>query len=1276
MTNDIVVEFACSVDENGKFKQYHVVNGSVFNEEYNETLDSATVVLSQIQEADRLLDIAPYQYARVFDMSGNTDFDTFYLVDNFNEKENNITEHVYGYTVNLMSETKFLEKIQCPSVTITHEVNEDGTITKKTILKHIDNYMKLFVPKMKFSDGDGTWSYQPLIKTDFWDVHVHELETQSIEGRWFTEIAIDTWQATSEVYIIDPVALNHLDEIEIYDITSEGTIDLTSTIVELDKVNAKFVCYAVTDRDPGDGYVIISFKYSYKTIKEEWKKFDIPCADLAFTTPTLRQLLTNLMLQVGCIPTVKNRTLSYLDFQIDAVPFGDTHNTINYISRSLSSDSYVNTLVNISENVLDSENEVICETLGFRDKNNVLLKQAENLYLETSLPIYKVNKCLMRGPGESKGYLSSSGNIYCQNVVTMNSGVGRPYGPWVFYGRSNVGSGMANIFFYMRTTISGLVGEVPDFTIKPQDNLIHFLGKKASGAYYIIESRELEDIEMNASTTTYDDRVEYYSAGNQQFFECRYLNVVFLDIPDGTVGYLLKGTIIDNASAEQAPVNDREFYFMHFDDSDTHVVYYPLGNFIDQPGFTNSTSYNLQKLSGAVAFYNLEGTIGFNTWDISSLVVENTQRQLLDTDFSKMVTVDMPVAADWTIHNLSKYIYGTVGYSIGAKRIEGFSNVLNVGSQTVTGWVKLDLPYIENLVKALGKNPAELSSKAIYDFFEGIYDAYSNIKDAASNVGSDVAYQCAQGGSLIDYQVLYYNASTDSFDQNASYFTSFLFDVYYQPLNSFNLSYVKKKESVDFALEQFDNNASGLTDFDRLSMHEQEQVDRIGNETMMINQRTTDISDIQTFENGPLYYMRNGIKHIIFKRSYTINNNCFNASYVGSKDAVLKDYFTSIRTKYRAYQYVDYRSSVLRKEKDVIFVRIGTDWYDGDDKIWLGNYENKKDCTDISNFIYDIENVSNRSSISYECECNEALVYNGIDGYNVDFQTVKQNVSLITFANTFAIIYECIDNVGTGTYIPNITADANLGGMPQNWQIWADDYNVSHVVSFVTFIDFYSYTIAQTSQPENVVRTQLINIEKTPIVDETYLDLATSEYNVFSVCDNNKKEYNSYKDVQRTFYKDYSERINHTVQFIYYSLNQDVLFGEDFISGITLVGRFSNPFNALYFSNNFELNTEPHSKPSGDVIGSLNIIEKGQNYLEVSWGSNFSVVKICNKQGDLIKDIAVFKKPTGETNSSTKFYFTLNDTKSDYVMGEQNGILYRKYKVKTNQIARETEDIV
>ena len=469
MTNNVVAYFSSSLDSKGHFKEYRAVSGSTFNDEYSEILDSGTLVLSQIRKENRLFTIKPYDYVHVVNKKDPSKFNKYYYVDNFNEKENNIKEHLFGYTINLMSETKILEKIQCPNLTITHDVN-NGEIQKLSIYEHIRRYMELYVPKIKYCDDDETWHYEPLIKMPSANAGVVTTTTINVD---FSSSDFEPAEVP-DVYVLE-ISSNELTDVSDYSsvviksTVCEGGVVLNNLSSSFNPITHKIEVYGETE-NVGSGTIVIT--YEYEGFSEFYNRFSANCADMSFSAPTLRQLLTTLMQQVGCIPTVKNRTLNFLDFQKEAVPFGydsetrqvdyTLHNTVNFIRRNLSSDSFVNTLANLSDNVLDSENEVICETLCFRDSNNVLLRQQENLKLETSLPIYKVNKCIMHGSGTNTGLLSSSyGCFYCQtdtsesywNIAAMSSQgstgglAGYNYRPYIFYKEAIIGANEVTVDF-------------------------------------------------------------------------------------------------------------------------------------------------------------------------------------------------------------------------------------------------------------------------------------------------------------------------------------------------------------------------------------------------------------------------------------------------------------------------------------------------------------------------------------------------------------------------------------------------------------------------------------------------------------------------------------------------------------------------------------------------------------------------------------------------------------------------------------------------------------
>ena len=1271
MTHNIVAQFSCSLDEHGNFKEYRVVAGSVFNEEYNETLDSATLVLSQVSKEDRLSNIKPYDFVRVFDKStaynSETDtyaFDKVYLVDNFDEKENNIKEHIFGYTINLMSETKLLEKIQCPNLTVTHDV-VNGKIRKKTIYQVIKQYMELYVPKIKFCNDGQNWSYKRLILLPGLD-DTEEFNEATLRVN-FNDDNFRPLGHGSNSYVFEclseqlPSNIDY-DSVEVVSVSLDGDVVWSSEVIcTFNNTDGTFTMSAITE-NIYYGSNVITYKYKYLyTENDFYRRFNVPCADLPLNLATLRQTLTTLMQQVGCIPVVKNRVLGFLDFQSDAQDFGDgdysLNDTVNYIRRSLSSDSFVNSLVNISEQVLDSGNEVICETLGFRDKNNLLLKQQENLTLETSLPIYKVNKCILRFPGKYSGQLCSS--VGC---IEQPLGLEQHYFYWplIFYRNVSLQNGTATIKFYA----SFIRDPSLVYSVHIDNHLIYFLAQRNDGSYYVVSQATFNDFVLDFATTN-EDVSHWDSWGSDPMtFQLRSKQFEFPVSDSSIVGFAFSGTVTKNNTSTVHP-----FSFIKFNANDPTLEFYD--------GVHREVN-DIDDAATAELSFNFAGN---RKWDITKLVVENSVRQLLDRDFTKMVGNgianspnqygEMSDSSTWTIDNLSKYVYGTVGYSIGSKTISGFSDVFYIGSKTVLGWVTKNYTYIENIINVLKNYFDDSEQEDLFAYFFGFLNYITNLPYL-----------------FLNFAFSYYSPISGGFSSEP-FFTTCMFDLYYQPLNSFNLAYAKSKEEIDFPLEQYDGNASGLTDFDRLSIHEQEQVDRFGNETLSISQRTTDYNDIQTFENGPLVFKDdtnrngdigsedNGIDYIIFKRSFSIGNNCFNASYVGSKDAVLKNYFTSIRTKYRAYQYVDYNASVLRKERDTLFVRIATNYFDGDDKIFFGSSSNEKSNLNYLNYlIYDVDGVNDDlensipKRISYELEKDRAKISNGLNGYTKEIEIVKNSVSCYSTDKILGLTYEYVDNVGAGTYIADITENADLGGVPQSWQIWDDSYYIRHEVAFINYINFYSQMITNPSDAE-VIENQMRIIERSPIVDPSFL---VSCEPIFFVCNNNKNH-----DLKRLFYKDYAERINHTVQFIYYAQNNDVLIGENFISGTPMMQKFEQPFNNVIFGNNnaFYLDEKPHSTiggetPSPDTSYFEVIIPENSNQpakLRVHFYGTYKVMKMAHYDSEtgLMTDIAAFKRPDTATGSNVvvDYFFAINDTKTDYVMSEKNGILYRRYKVQT-----------
>lgn len=159
----------------------NIAQGITFSEEYNETLDSGAVRISHIPQIKNL---KPYDDVYIYESGDGEDyFDNhialwrqggglhdgdeegipFYrhlLVDRFSEDVINLSQGIYSYSIELFSETKGLETIQLPNISVTQPLN----ISKKIdIYTYLVRFTKLYSPKYKTiarkSNNNNAWTY-------------------------------------------------------------------------------------------------------------------------------------------------------------------------------------------------------------------------------------------------------------------------------------------------------------------------------------------------------------------------------------------------------------------------------------------------------------------------------------------------------------------------------------------------------------------------------------------------------------------------------------------------------------------------------------------------------------------------------------------------------------------------------------------------------------------------------------------------------------------------------------------------------------------------------------------------------------------------------------------------------------------------------------------------------------------------------------------------------------------------------------------------------------
>lgn len=165
---------------------YDIVIGATFSEEYNETLDSGSIIIPHVK---KIFDLAPYDDVYIWNADEN--FNGYYnqgdetpdgiatensplprffkhlLVDNFTEEMLTLDDEkhsLYNYTIKLMSETRGLDMVACPNISVTQSLEASE---RRSVVEYLQNFINLYSPKIKRKDIDAdTWHYEQKYKLD------------------------------------------------------------------------------------------------------------------------------------------------------------------------------------------------------------------------------------------------------------------------------------------------------------------------------------------------------------------------------------------------------------------------------------------------------------------------------------------------------------------------------------------------------------------------------------------------------------------------------------------------------------------------------------------------------------------------------------------------------------------------------------------------------------------------------------------------------------------------------------------------------------------------------------------------------------------------------------------------------------------------------------------------------------------------------------------------------------------------------------------------------
>ena len=487
--------------------------------------------------------------------------------------------------------------------------------------------------------------------------------------------------------------------------------------------------------------------------------------------------------------------------------------------------------------------------------------------------------------------------------------------------------------------------------------------------------------------------------------------------------------------------------------------------------------------------------------DLTSLVFETQARKLLRTDLTY---------SPETIEDMAKYYYTTLEYTYGSNDISGFSQQ--------------------------------------YDYVEW-YGKYQNI--LISNIATIYKSNLDYLGELEDRIIKYYFTLTpnnktkfriDRTDYNIvdnvlnislSPYSAYTFNITYIPFNNVNLKFDKSKD-IPLSLTQLDNQESAIPSLTAFALREQEKVERIGNNVVKINaSNITNLNEINALNTK---YNDS----IIFSKEIAYYEDFCNVNYIATKDYVLKNYFTNIQTKYRAYRYVEYANTVLRIENRKYYVYLNNRSFNGSDTLGVGNLTDKQNRKKKIND-YFLGNL-----------VNDETIFDTLD-YNIkattDNKMFRNDLSIIKFNNNIALNYRDFDSVSGGIGIENPATVKNLGGYIQKWYIRDglnyNTYNGTYFVDF-SFIPNFGTELENLFLTEENLLAYYNKQLKLPLVVNDDFNPTTYTGKMIYICESRTSSLPLFSQ-NAPYFKAQDEVLGETIQFEYLSASEDLILGTHFV---------------------------------------------------------------------------------------------------------------------------------
>lgn len=422
---------------------YYVDEAPVATEVKNETLDSGTFVISNLLEK---IEIEPYDIIDLLDT--NLNHIKYMCVDTYTETLQCVNPRIYRYEISTFSETKQLENTILPNLKITKMPG----ITR-SIYDYINQYMDEYCPKVRIDTSESISGFtvnNTIIQVDGSNRYSRVVvKKQTTEAEAPTKESIRVSASVTWIYQGQSTTVNEQNCEVLSSFISDG---------EWFVIFRVFLTTGDVDSTTLNSFEVFEKQYEFRPLYD-WtydnnnndtadleELFSDQCPEMQWNTPTLREVLNDLMMVKDCIPTIVDGKLVAMDLTtVNDKDWSDDNSHINYVTRSKSSEDYVSELQVDLQNVTNSDGSYVTrvEYVPFMtDENQVALKDS-NAFVKTKYPIYRLRSLKMIFPGK---YNRTAGSTEPYEVID-----------WMEYDLC---------------TVPGLVCEYQEWITKPIEYLI------------------------------------------------------------------------------------------------------------------------------------------------------------------------------------------------------------------------------------------------------------------------------------------------------------------------------------------------------------------------------------------------------------------------------------------------------------------------------------------------------------------------------------------------------------------------------------------------------------------------------------------------------------------------------------------------------------------------------------------------------------------------------------------------------------------------------------